>query len=84
MQVIKNSIDHDQVHQNLLKTFGTATSLRLHHFNRLWPRLAGIPNALRFVVALDIFERPITQPDAVMVTVIGVGTGFGELFHATQ
>jgi hypothetical protein len=39
---------------------------------------------LRFVVALNILERPITQPHAVVVTVIGFGTGFGELFHAAK
>ena len=39
---------------------------------------------LRFVVALDILERSITGPDAVVVTVLGFRTGFGELLHVPK
>ena len=68
----------------ILKAFGTLSSLRLHHVYCLWPCLTGIPNTLRFVIALDILERSIAQPHAVVVTVIGFRTGFGELFHAIK
>ena len=67
---------------NPLETRCTLSCLRLRDLNCLGSYLARIPNSLCFVVALDILKRPITQPHAIVMSVIGVRTGFGELFHA--
>ena len=69
---------------NHLKARCPLSCLRLRDLNCLGSCSARVPNSLRFVVALDILKRPITQPHTVVMSVIGVRTGFGELFHAAE
>ena len=73
-----------RVLSNHLEARSPLSCLRLHDLNCLGSCRARIPNSLRFVVALDILKRPITQPHTVVMSVIGVRTGFGELFHAAE
>ena len=69
---------------NHLETFGSPLLFRLCDLNRLGSCLGRVPNPLCFVVAIDIFKRPITQPHAVVMSIVRIRAGFRELFHRAK
>jgi len=61
-----------------LEPFDNASKLHLYNFNRLGFGLRRVQNPLCLFIAFDILTRCWHQPNAVMMTVKGIRTGFGD------